>query len=311
MQNDISFCNLQNFATLKTHLLWSFFCIPWGLWHARGGCAKWRGTRKSQGNFSQPPGQAWCLGDGSDRRWKNDLLWKQWSHDVSCDSCDSCDILWFVVCLCSPWFSFDIDGMLSCFVAIALDVPGTTFQTPSDWGQTLRKRSLIALLFLDMSSHRCDWDFLDLPSGTPFEAARNKQLEPEWCNWSFKTWHIPHWYGITWSYLQILSFFYVGNQLIFTSLHLFLINSRQLSETHQKHNNFFEQTSKIYLGISVLCCWIFHVAIEFAWPWLGLGPYGWSPRPTKLDIELYGRRIDHKNHPQSLIVSLVFFTIIV
>ena len=24
MQNDISFCNLQNFATLKTQLLWSF-----------------------------------------------------------------------------------------------------------------------------------------------------------------------------------------------------------------------------------------------------------------------------------------------
>ena len=63
--------------------------------------------------------------------------------------------------------------MLSCFIAIALAVPGT------NWGQTLIKRSLIALLFLDMSNHRCDWYFLDLPSGTPFEAACNKQLEPE------------------------------------------------------------------------------------------------------------------------------------
>ena len=69
--------------------------------------------------------------------------------------------------------------MLSCFIVFAVDVPGTTFQTPSDWGQTLIKRSLIALLFLDMSNHRCDWYFLDLPSGTPFEAARKKQLEPE------------------------------------------------------------------------------------------------------------------------------------
>ena len=47
----------------------------------------------------------------SDRRRKNDLLWKRWSHDVSffCDSCDSCDRGLFVFTLIQFWHWWDVE----------------------------------------------------------------------------------------------------------------------------------------------------------------------------------------------------------
>ena len=147
-------------------------------------------------------------------------------------------LLWYlviVVCLCSPWFRFWHWWDVELFYWYCCRCARYYFPNSQRLGPDSQKMDVDYLIVSrHVKSPLWFWYFLDLPSGTPFEAARNKQLEPEWCNWSFKTWHIPHWHGITWSYLQILSYFYVGNHLIFTSLFL-KINSHQLSETHQKH----------------------------------------------------------------------------
>lgn len=163
VQNYISFCNLQNFATLKTQLLWSFSVASLEVFDMpEVDVPNDEAPESPKATF---PSHLDKLGALAKKKWMCQVTcWKKWFalkksvNDVSCDSCDSYDILW-LWCVCVHLDSgFDIDGMLSCFIDIAVDVPGTTFQTPSDWGQTLRKWTLITLLFLDMSNHRCDFD---------------------------------------------------------------------------------------------------------------------------------------------------------
>ena len=163
-KNYISFCNLQNFATLKTQLLWSFSVASLEVFDMpEVDVPNDEAPESPKATFPSHLDKLGALAKKkvdvpSDQLEKNDLLWKKVWMMFSCDSCDSYDILW-LWCVCVHLDSgFDIDGMLSCFIDIAVDVPGTTFQTPSDWGQTLRKWTLITLLFLDMSNHRCDFD---------------------------------------------------------------------------------------------------------------------------------------------------------